>query len=58
MSFGVTDETHEDDRGVVIGIAIPNHTSWDHETEDSDLMIVSTTPGTEHQALAKNPIPQ
>ena len=57
MSFGVTDRTLEDDSGVVSGIAIPHCTSRDHETEDSDVMIVSTTPATECQALFKIPIP-
>ena len=56
MSFGVTDGTLEDDSDVVSGIAIPSHTSGDHETEDSDVMIVSTTPAPEHQALAEIPV--
>ena len=55
ISFGVTNRTPEDDSGVVSGIAIPSHTSGDHETEDSDVVIVSTTPATEYQALTKIP---
>ena len=54
ISFGVT---LEDDSGVASGIAIPSHTSGDHETEDSNVMIVSTTPATECQILTKIPIP-
>ena len=57
ISFGVTDRTLEDDSGVVSGIAIPSHTSGDHETEDSDVMIISTTPVTKCQALPKIPLP-
>ena len=56
ISFGVTDGTLEDDSGMVSGIAIPSCTSGDHETEDSDVMIVSTTPAPECQALAETPI--
>ena len=41
---------------MVSGIAVPSRTSGDHETEDSDVMIVSTTPAPEHQALAEIPI--
>ena len=58
MSFSVTDRTLEDDSGVVSGIAVASHTSGDHETEDSDVMIVSTTPATECQALAEITRPQ
>ena len=43
---------------MVSGIVIPSHISGDHETEDSDVMIVSTTPATECQALTEIPIPQ
>ena len=43
---------------MVSGIAIPSHTSGDHEAEDSDVMIISFTPATERKALAEIPIPQ
>ena len=58
VSFGVTDRTLEDDSSVVSSIVIPSHTSGDHETEDSDVVIISATPATESQALTKIPIPQ
>ena len=58
VSFGVTDRTLEDDSGVVSGIAIPSHNSGDHEVEDSDVIIISTTPATQCKALAEIPIPQ
>ena len=57
MSFGVTNRTLEDDSGVVSSVAIPSHTSGNHETEDSGVIIVSTTPATKCQALAEIPIP-
>ena len=58
VSFGITDRTLDSDSGVVSGIAIPSHTSANHETEDSDVMIVATTPTPEHQALMEIPILQ
>ena len=53
ISFGVIEGTLQDDSGVVSGTAIPSHTSGDHETEDGDVMIVSTTPAPECQVLAE-----
>ena len=54
ISFGITDGTLEGDSG----IPVPSHTSANHETEDSDVMIVATTPAPKHQALVEIPISQ
>ena len=51
LSFGITDGTLDSDSDIVSGIAIPSHTSADCETEDSDVVIIATTPAPEHQAL-------
>ena len=53
ISFGMADRTLDSDSDIVSGIAIPSHTSANHETEDSDVMIVVTTPPPEHQALVE-----
>ena len=58
ISFGIADGTLDGDSGVVSGIAIPSHTSADHEAEDSDVVIVATTPAPECQALVEIPVPQ
>ena len=52
-SFGITDRTLEAESGTVSGIPTPTHTSANHETEDSDVMIVATTPAPECQALVE-----
>ena len=56
ISFGITDGTLDGDSGIVSGIAIPSHTSANCETEDSDVVIVATTPAPEYQALVEIPI--
>ena len=57
ISFGIVDGTLDGDSGVVSGIAIPHCTSADHEAEDSDVVIVATTPAPECQALVEIPVP-
>ena len=56
ISYGIADRTLDSNSGIVSGIAVPSHTSADHETEDSDVVIVATTPAPEHQALMEIPI--
>ena len=56
ISFGITDGTLDGDSGIVSGIAIPSCTSADCEAEDSDVVIVVTTPAPECQALVEIPI--
>ena len=58
VSFGITDRTLEGDSGTVSGIPVPSHTSADCGTEDSDVMIVATTPAPEHQTLVEIPVSQ
>ena len=58
ISYGIADGTLDGDSGVVSGIAVPSHTSAEHETEDSDVVIVATTPAPERQALMEIPISQ
>ena len=58
VSFGITDGTLKGDSGAISGVPVPSHTSADHETEDSDVMIVATTLAPECTALAEIPIPQ
>ena len=58
ISFGIAGRTLDSDSGVVSGIAIPSHTTADHEAEDSDVVIVVTTPAPECQAMVEIPIPQ
>ena len=58
VSFGITDRTLEGDSGIVSGIPVPSHTSANCETEDSDVMIVATTPAPKCQALVEIPISQ
>ena len=58
VSFGITDRTLEGDSGTVSGIPAPSHTSADCETENSDVMIVATTPAPECQALVEIPVSQ
>ena len=58
ITFGIAEGTLDGDRSIVSGIAIPSCTSANHETEDSDVMIVVTTPAPEHQALVEIPITQ
>ena len=54
VSFGMTDRTLEGDSG----IPAPSYTSADSETEDSDVIIVATTPAPECQALIEIPVSQ
>ena len=58
ISLGIADRTLDGDSGIVSGTAIPSHTSADCETEDSDVVIVATTPAPEHQALVEIPVSQ
>ena len=58
IAFGIADRTLGCDSGIVNGIAIPSHTSANHETEDSDVVVVATTPASECQALVEIPVPQ
>ena len=58
ISFGITDGTIEGDSGIVSGIPALNHTSANCETEESDVLILATTPAPEHQALFKIPVSQ
>ena len=58
VSFGITDRTLEDDSGTVSGIPVPSCTSADCETEDSNVMIVATTPAPKGQALVEIPVSQ
>ena len=55
ISFGITDGTLDGDSGIVSGIAIPSHTSADHEAEDSDVVTVVAIPAPEYQALVEIP---
>ena len=47
ISIGITDGTLEGNSGIVSGIPVPIHISANPETEDSDVMIVGTTPAPE-----------
>ena len=58
ISHGIADRTLDDDSGIVSGIAIPSHTSANCETEDSDVVIVATTPAPEHQVRREIPVLQ
>ena len=58
VSFGITDGTLEGDSGIVSGIPVTSHTSANCETEDSDVMIIATTPAPKRQALVEIPISQ
>ena len=56
-SFGVVKETLEEEGGVVSGITSPSQASGGQEIEDSDVIIVGSTPGCNHPALMKIPMP-
>ena len=56
-SFGVVEETLEEG-GVISGITAPSQVSGGQEMEDSNVIIVGSTPGCNHPALAEIPMPQ
>ena len=56
-SFGV-EETLEEVGGVISGITAPSQVSGGQEIEHSDVIIVGSTPGYDHPALAEIPMPQ
>ena len=56
ISYGIADGTLDGNSGIVSGIAMLSHISADHETEDSDVVIVATTPAPEHLALMEIPV--
>ena len=58
ISFGIADSTLDGDSVVVSDMTIPSHTSGEREVEDSDVMIVATTPAPDHQSLMEIPISQ
>ena len=57
-SFGVVKETLDEEGGVVSGITASSQVSGGQEIEDSDMIIVGSTPGCNHPALAEIPVPQ
>ena len=57
-SFGVVQETLEEEGGVVSGITTPSQVSGGQEIEDSNVIIVGSTPGCNRPALAEIPVPQ
>ena len=57
-SFGDVEETLEEEGGVVSGITAPSQVSGGQEIEDSNVVIVGSTTGCDHPALAEIPMPQ
>ena len=55
--FCIMDATLEGDSGVISGVPGPSHVSADHETEDSDVVLVSTKPPSSCPALTEILIP-
>ena len=56
-SFGVVEETLEEEGGVVSGITAPSQVSGGQEMEDSDV-IMGSTPGCNRSVLVEIPMPQ
>ena len=57
-SFRVVKETLVDDGEIISGITSPSQVPGGQEMEDSDVIIVGSTPGCNHPALAEIPVPQ
>ena len=57
-SFGVVKETLQEEGGVISGITAPSQVSGGQDIEDSDVILVGSTPGCDRPALVEIPMPQ